>query len=92
MDLYKQTLRLIRTHYMYNADIDYTDIITDVKFEEKDNEYVVTIITHRPGLIIGYHGKDIDNLTAYLNRFKDVYDKPITVKIDECKLWSDIYE
>ncbi len=84
--------RLIRLFYELNyEDVKNTfilDTITNIGFYPKDDKYVVTIKTHRPGMIIGVHGKDINRLTEYLNKFDDIFDMSIEIKIIEDKLWN----
>ena len=59
-------------------------IITDIKAEEKTKEYILHITTHRPGILIGKQGRDIERLNSYLNKN---FNKPVRIIIIENTLW-----
>lgn len=47
-----------------------------------NNEIQVTIHTQRPGMIIGFRGKDIDELNLILEKY---FNKPVKVNLIEMK-------
>ena len=49
---------------------------------QQDNKIVVTIILHRPGLLIGKAGKDIDNIKDLLTSY---FNKQVQIDIVEVK-------
>jgi len=63
--------------------------ITDLKITSiTPTEITLQITTHRPGLIIGKAGKDINELSEYLNR---MMDKKVIIDLKESDLWKRIY-
>ena len=65
------------------------EIITKVECFENSKGLIILIETHRPGLLIGKGGEDIDHLTNYLKR--DLNHNDITIDVRESKLWSNLY-
>jgi len=63
--------------------------ITNVRFFETKEYYTVEITTHRPGIVIGKGGRDIDELEKYLN--DDCFNKPVKILLLECQLWLKLY-
>ena len=55
--------------------------ITDLKYQFKDNQLIVTIILLRPGIIIGKGGIVIIALKEFMN------DQNVKIKLEESKLW-----
>lgn len=51
-------------------------------YEESSDYIKVNILSERPGLVIGYHGRDIDNLTEILTNY---FGKKVKVNVVEFK-------
>jgi len=86
----KQIKIFISTYYMYREGFNQNPIelyfICDVKTFKRGtrNKLYVEITTTKPGVLIGEYGKNIDDLTNYLNRFIDKFNvKKIIVTIKE---------
>ena len=74
----KQIKSLIATYYKYREGFNTSPLelyfICDVKTFTRGiihKKLYVVITTTRPGMLIGEHGNNIDDLTNYLNRFTD---------------------
>ncbi len=75
----------------YNQEFDNSNInsIESIKTFENEFEYIIQIVTKRPGMLIGKAGHYIDSLKTYLqNEFPD---KEITIDLKESVLWHRLY-
>lgn len=65
--------------------------ITDIKSEyNKKDKLIITITSHRPGMIIGRAGKRIDDLKLWLKSDLEIGDN-FELRLEECKIWYDMY-
>ena len=67
--------------------INYQDI-TDFKVINDKEVMVVFIKTIRPGVLIGYHGEQINKLTEYMEK---EYGKAVDIKLEEDNTWNNFY-
>lgn len=65
--------------------------ITYIKAVETDSAIELTIVTPRPGIIIGKGGSTIDALESWLNQQR-TNSKRIAVRIEEDKYWHYAYK
>lgn len=73
----------------YDADLTTLYSITNITSTyNSSGKLVVTITTHRPGMIIGKGGKRLNALQTWLE-FDLVTD--VKVQLEESKLWKDMY-
>lgn len=66
------------------------ETITNVEVEEHKDKIVLSIITPRPGFVIGRGGKNIDGLRNFLN-LHNTSSKAIHINLVEDTLWSKCY-
>ena len=64
--------------------------ITDIKVFDKGDFYSLQITTHKPGVLIGKGGHFIDEMRDFIN-YKDEFDKPIKIDLQESKIWLRLY-
>ena len=87
----KQVRRLIYDYY-YNIK-EFTALpnyVTKVEVtESKTKGMSILIETHRPGLIIGKGGRDIDGFKEYV--CKELNRTDVHIDLKECKLWYKLY-
>ena len=84
----KRVLRGL-SDFFYHKDMEHTkSMICSVNVIEFGDFVVVSIETHRPGLIIGKGGETIGELTEWLT---DDLEKEVKIHLTESKLWNDIY-
>lgn len=60
--------------------------VTNISFEVKDNEYIMTIELLYPGFLIGKAGKTITEIYNFLSS----EEYPIKFNLVESKLWNPI--
>lgn len=86
----KEVRKLIYDYYFIIKE--YTNIlnyITKVEVSKSKKGVTILIESHRPGLLIGKGGKNINELKEFL--FKEFNRKDIYVDLKECKLWYNLY-
>jgi len=67
----------------------YTTQITQVKTFRQNNQVIVEIESHRPGLLIGKGGRFMDGLQKFI---EEETNENIKLRIKECKLWIGLYK
>lgn len=77
-------LKFIRLYFDVNDMSHALTTITDVEVKKTDKKTIITIETHRPGIIIGKMGRTIDGLSKYL---KVHINEDIQINLKESKLW-----
>jgi ribosomal protein S3 len=72
--------------YFYATNFD-TMSVTRIEVEENENDLNIHITTRRPGLLIGRHGRYIEQLSDHVS---DKLERKVNFKIIEDTLWSRI--
>lgn len=86
----KEVRKLIYDYYFIINE--YTNILSYVtKVEVSKSKKGVTILieSHRPGLLIGKGGKDINGFKEFL--IKELKRNDVSIDLKECKLWYKLY-
>lgn len=81
--------REIYCHYRdHQYGIRMRECITDIKVIKKGDSTNVVITTHRPGILIGKGGRDIDDLKLCL---QEEFGQNLEIRIVENKMWYNLY-
>lgn len=87
----KEVRKLIYDYYFIIKE--YTNIlnyVTKVEVSKSKKKGLIVIIeSHRPGVLIGKGGRDINGFKEFL--FKELNRKDIYVDLKECELWHKLY-
>ncbi len=76
-------------YHFQDSDWNYQDTISDIKVKMYLNKYVMTVRTHRPGILIGKAGRFIDGLQK---RLTEEHEFLVEIKIVEDKMWLDFHQ
>ena len=87
----KEIRKLIYDYYFIINE--YTNILSYVTKVEvsksKKRGLIILIESHRPGLLIGKGGKDINGFKEFL--IKELKRNDVSIDLKECKLWHNLY-
>ena len=86
----KEVRKLIYDYYFIIKE--YTNIlnyITKVEVSKSKKGVTILIESHRPGLLIGKGGKDINGFKEFL--IKELKRNDVSIDLKECKLWYKLY-
>lgn len=84
-----QPYRRLMYQFFRNHDWGYHTAICSVKVEKVLNKTTLVIETHLPGILIGKAGWFIDSLEKHIN---EGMGKEIHIRIEESKLWRNLYK